>query len=112
MCAGAYGALYFAASDATHGDELWKSDGTVFGTVMVKDIDTTSGSYGSGPDNLTSVGGTLYFTASLSGTGRELWKSDGTTAGTTRVKDIAPGPASNGVPSGTTRWRQATRSGK
>ena len=33
------GTLYFAANDGAHGEELWKSDGTAAGTVMVKDID-------------------------------------------------------------------------
>ena len=33
------GTLYFAANEGYNGDELWKSDGTAAGTVMVKDID-------------------------------------------------------------------------
>ena len=32
------GTLYFSANDNAHGQELWKSDGTAAGTVMVKDI--------------------------------------------------------------------------
>ena len=36
------GTLYFDANDGTHGDELWKTDGTAAGTVMVKDIDPGS----------------------------------------------------------------------
>ena len=36
--------LYFGANDGTNGDELWKSDGTASGTVMVKDIYSGSGS--------------------------------------------------------------------
>ena len=39
--------LYFRADDGINGRELWKSDGTVSGTVMVKDI--YSGSDGSSP---------------------------------------------------------------
>ena len=39
--------VYFSATDATHGDELWRSDGTAAGTVLVKDINP--GSAGSVP---------------------------------------------------------------
>ena len=42
-------------------NELWKSDGTASGTVMVKDIRSGSGS--SSPYRLTAVGNTLYFRA-------------------------------------------------
>lgn len=67
------------------GLELWRSDGTDAGTVLVKDI--AEGERSSEPDWLVDLGGTLLFTAD-SGNGRELWRSDGTEAGT-RV--VAPG---------------------
>ena len=35
--------MYFVANDGIHGNELWKTDGTLSGTVMVKDINTGSG---------------------------------------------------------------------
>src|SRR5437764_10022633 len=58
------GAVYFTANDRPPGyddagTELWKSDGTVAGTVLVKDI--CPGFYGSYPSNLTVSGGILYF---------------------------------------------------
>ena len=51
--------LYFTASSLTMGNELWKSDGTAAGTVVVKDI--YAGTTGATPQNLTNVNGTLYF---------------------------------------------------
>ena len=36
--------VYFAADDGSNGVELWKSDGTEAGTVMVRDIDSDGNS--------------------------------------------------------------------
>lgn len=85
------GTLYFSATDAAHGYEIWKSDGTAAGTVLLKDI--YPGGNSSNADNLTIVNGTLYFTAADATHGTELYKSDGTSAGTLLVKDIYPGVA-------------------
>jgi ELWxxDGT repeat protein/VCBS repeat-containing protein len=83
------GTLFFTADDGTTGYELWKSDGTETGTLLVRDINT--GSVGSNPSNLTNVDGILFFRAEDGIAGQELWKSDGTEAGTQLVKDIYAG---------------------
>ena len=82
--------LFFAAGDGVHGVELWKTDGTNAGTILVKDISTDS-IYGSQPAFLTNYNNELYFTAYDAAYGTEIWKSDGTEGGTVLFKDIIPG---------------------
>lgn len=94
------GKIYFVAntsstwssSSYTNEFELWMSDGTTNGTVLLKDI--CPGSVGSGPTDFHDVNGTLYFTADDGVNGRELWKTDGTPGGTVMVKDIIAGASS------------------
>ena len=86
------GTLFFSALQTGIGEELWKSDGTLEGTVLVRDIDP--GTPTSNPTDLTNVAGTLYFVAQTRNLGRELWKSDGTEEGTVLVKDLNPGGGS------------------
>jgi ELWxxDGT repeat protein len=71
-----------------YGRELWKTNGTAAGTVMVKDIRPGFGD--SGPTELTNLNGTLLFSAYTGELGWELWRSNGTAAGTVLVEDINP----------------------
>ena len=87
------GTLFFRGENDTNGSELWKSDGTVDGTVLVKDIVSEEDS--SYPEDFVNVNGTLYFTAETNEHGRELWRSDGTAEGTIMIKDIKDGSSSS-----------------
>jgi ELWxxDGT repeat protein len=82
--------LYFkGVENNAYSYELWKSDGTQDGTVMVKDINP--GNVASDPELFTNVNGTLYFIATESSTGRQLWKSNGTEGGTVLAANVSPG---------------------
>ena len=93
------GKLFFAATDETHGTELWMSDGTAEGTVLVKDIQAGTGSSLYGSNSLTEHQGRLLFTPEDDDHGKELWSTDGTEAGTQIVKDINSGTV-GGITSG------------
>ncbi len=80
------GNFFFAKYDYAKGNELWKSDGTETGTVLVKDILLGTGA--SFPESLTFCNGKLLFRATDNAIGTELWASDGTGSGTTLVRDI------------------------
>jgi MYXO-CTERM domain-containing protein len=77
---------------ASLGFEPWKTDGTEQGTVMVKDINPTGGSF---PSWFTAVGNTVFFTATLGSSRFGLFKTDGTEAGTELV--YAGDPVGNGL---------------
>jgi ELWxxDGT repeat protein len=88
--------LYMSANNGgTTGFELWRSDGTQLGTVLVKDINTNTnpliGSTGSNPSGFTDLNGIVYFKAQDVAGGFELWRTNGTAAGTQLVKDIRAG---------------------
>ena len=65
------GTLFFFANDGPHGNELWKSDGTLTGTVMISDINPAGNS---DPGWIADVNGTLFFGADDGTHGYELWK--------------------------------------
>ncbi len=65
--------MYFSAEGGLHGRELWVSDGSASGTVMVKDL--SAGAWSSLPASLVRAGAQVYFTAlGLDGT-RQLWRT-------------------------------------
>lgn len=82
--------MLFNARTQNIGYELWITDGTAAGTVMVRDINPNPGE-SSLPRNLTLLSGTttVFFAQDGSNPGLTLWRSDGTTAGTTAVKNVS-----------------------
>ena len=83
------GLFLFQAQDGTQGLELWASDGTEDGTILLQDF--YPGGTGGYPTGLTELAGTVYFSAATDTQGYELWRTDGTPAGTSLVKEIRPG---------------------
>ena len=82
------GIIYFTASDGEHGYELWKSDGTDDGTVMVKDINTSTHDSVEEHTRVYKKGLHYYFAAKTESGHTGLWKTDGSEIGTTLVKDF------------------------
>lgn len=65
-----------------YGYELWKSDGTKYGTNLIADLYPGSGS--SSPNSFTNYGNKILFSA-YNGSGYYLYITDGTTAGTKQL---------------------------
>ena len=85
------GSLYFLANDGTTGAEIWKTDGTSNGTMLVKDI-RSGNNYTSDPKELIVFNNLIYFSAYDGLNNTTLWKSDGTSAGT--MLAFTKGPSS------------------
>jgi ELWxxDGT repeat protein len=76
--------LYFVARNTANGTELWSSNGTVAGEVLLE-VDPGPGN--ATPVMLTPAGGQLFFRA-FDGTDTALWKTNGTPQGTVKVVTI------------------------
>lgn len=74
--------LIFLARDASHGTEMWVTDGTPEGTNLI--VDLAPGTIGGGLRRTAVFDGKLYGR----GVDGELWSTDGTAAGSGRVAEI------------------------
>ena len=97
--------VIFSANDGVHGSELFVSDGTEAGTVLLKDINP--GAAGSAASQFTLVNGRTIFVATTAESGRELWITDGTAAGTQLLRDINPGAGGSAITGFTVIGNQA-----
>jgi ELWxxDGT repeat protein len=85
--------LLFNARTPASGVELWRSDGTTAGTVLLKDIN--AGVDSSDARSFFLFNSTVLFEATDATHGDEIWRTDGTPAGTDILKDINPGTDSS-----------------
>ena len=78
-------------ADSSLGTELWVTDGTEAGTVILVDIQEGAGS---GIERFAPhaiLGQRMFFAANDGRHGREPWVTDGTAAGTRLIADLNPG---------------------
>lgn len=88
------GESYFFADNGTTGRELWKSDGTGAGTVLVKDL--TPGSASTNVDSMYDLGGRCVFLTKVINPVKNqrgnvdytLWSTDGTAEGTVKLLEL------------------------
>src|SRR5262249_44520325 len=78
--------VYFLGSDPAHGQELWRTDGTVAGTWRVTDI--CAGPCDASPYWIEVFRGQVYFSADDGVSGRELWASTGAPGNARQVRDL------------------------
>jgi len=91
--------LWFVASSATAGQELWRSDGTPAGTALV--LDSVPGTNGAYFHPVGSIGSLNLFSRDT-GNDLRLWRSDGTANGTYELIDRPP--VTNAIGDGRYLW--------
>ncbi|MCW7462139.1 fibronectin type III domain-containing protein [Leptospira limi] len=89
--------IFFTNNSPTYGKEVWKTDGSIAGTSIVKDANPGVANHD--PYIFFSNGTNLFYGGRSAAEGIELWKSDGTASGTNLLFDIYPG-SSNGMAGG------------
>jgi len=87
--------VFFSACDGIHGGELWRSDGTAEGTVLVSDIAPGTASSCISSQDMAAINGVLFLAASDGVSGSEPWVHLESLGTTFLLRDIAPGPASS-----------------
>ncbi len=85
--------VFFGAYKPGYGSELWMTDGTGVGTVMVKNINP--GSSSSTPWLLQSFDDRVIFASNDGAHGVEPWITDGTSTGTFLLRDISAARSSS-----------------
>lgn len=91
------GNMFFVADNGVNGAELWKSDGSNAGTVMVKDnYPGPSSTFGPIPGFQSSIdifgnGSKIFFEGDDGTTGLELFETNGSTTGTQLSYSFVPG---------------------
>ncbi len=85
------GKWLFTANDGTHGKELWVTNGTAAGTLMLRDIYAGNSSGIATNFEYKVIGNLLYFAANDGINGEELWVTNGTAAATLKAKDFRTG---------------------
>lgn len=99
--------LFFRWDNESVGDELFRSDGTYDGTILIRDINTIgdSGYHGSTDDFIVSLYGNVYFRADGTSNGSvdvgQLWVTDGDGAVAIKLCDPYPCLGSYGNVPGT-----------
>ncbi len=92
--------LLFTGVETGSVQDLYVTDGTAAGTVMIASLGKTT-SIGQALNDAVVAGGKLFFAGTDNVHGQELWVSDGTSAGTHMVSDIN-GTSASSLSSGIT----------
>lgn len=98
------GVSYFPATDAQHGYELWRTDGTADGTYRLTDV--CPGACSSGARALPLFHDGIYFTANDGEHGDSLWRTDGVPGHEERVAGLCEGSCLSGLEQALP-WRNA-----